>query len=319
MLPSTAYAAAVAYLAVSLPGLSTAVDPDGNGNSSPLTIENTVEDAVQEQILDAPLKGASPSIRRALGVGLVVALATTLFLLLKCIQRLTSSQEAGGATRRRLADKDKEQDECDKLEEAIGGGGEESEEDEELAAIGGAEGQEDDDATPTDELGQLTLDPDRYGDDPLSNMDDGFHRTPTPDPFDDGTVPTPNAGQPLPEPEPAVTLTKKEAEERAAEMQEVTDLIAAGMEGGSSEAAGGRTLRGLLNQAYYCRQKNKNAEFGEDVPQELIDRLKDLVKEMEKLLYVHRGVGSKPDGVDPNPIVEFLKESESDRADAEGQ
>ncbi|CDJ35636.1 uncharacterized protein EMH_0099100 [Eimeria mitis] len=150
-------------------------------------------------------------------------------------------------------------------------------------------------------------------------MDDGFHRPPSPDPFNDGTDPIPGAGQPLPEPHPPVTLTKEEVEERASEMQQVAELINKGMEGRSNEAAGGRSLRGLLRQGFECRQKNKGAEFGPDVPQDLVDKFRKLVDEMEKFLYVHYGVGSKPDGVDPNPIVEFLKESESDRADAEGQ
>ncbi|CDJ33498.1 uncharacterized protein EMH_0083110 [Eimeria mitis] len=125
----------------------------------------------------------------------------------------------------------------------------------------------------------------------VDKMDDGFHRSPTPDPFLQGPDPIPDRGQPLPPADAPVTLGKKEAEDRASEMQEVTELVAAGTAAGSNEGAKGRTLPGLLRQAFHCRQKNKNSDFGEDVPQELVDKFKELVKKMEKLLYDHYGVG----------------------------
>lgn len=123
MLRSVVIAAVAAYMGVLLPERTSAAEPLGSEVAVRTAVENAVEEAPQEQVPPVPVKTASLSSKPVLGVALIFALSTALFLLLKCIQRSASSQKEAGVSRRRLAGSGDEEDECKEIEEALASGG----------------------------------------------------------------------------------------------------------------------------------------------------------------------------------------------------
>ncbi|CDJ28608.1 LOW QUALITY PROTEIN: uncharacterized protein EMH_0001830 [Eimeria mitis] len=202
-------------------------------------------------------------------------------LLLRCVHRYISPQKGSGeAGRSESAGKNEVEDGCKGLKKVLASGVGESG-DEAEGAAGGVEleegYEEEETAIPYSELGD-------------TDIDDGFPRPRTPDPFMEGPSPIPRRGEPLPPADPPVTLGNDKVEERGSEMQEVVFLIRAGQKLRMSVGAQGRSLAGLLRQAFYCRQKNKNVVFGPDVPPEAVAEFKRLVGEIERLLFNYHGV-----------------------------
>lgn len=92
MLRTVVIVFAAFYLTVWLPEETTAAGPQGNGVPSVAVIEHEAEH-VEQQIQPASTKTTPLSVRPVAGVALLVALSTALFLLLRRVQRFSSSDK----------------------------------------------------------------------------------------------------------------------------------------------------------------------------------------------------------------------------------
>ncbi|CDJ56802.1 hypothetical protein, conserved [Eimeria maxima] len=300
MFPAFGFVAASAYLSVGLIERTSAADPRGNGVSSLSNPEYPVENVTQEKFLMATTETAALSKIPVVWAALSGAVCAALFLVLKYIQPSTSSQkEAGEAIRSHRTRKDAEGDESLEGDEGLAGAGdgESGEEDaasshDETKVGGGASGfvmeqeesEEEGIMTPYHQSGAINTDDDKSEADTEDDEDASIHRV------DDliGPDPIPERGQPWPPADPAVTLGRKEVEERVEDMQNIVDCIEGSERAKPFRGSRGHSFTYLLWQAFYCSQKNLNAECGPDVPRELNKNFRELVQKMEDLIFAYR-------------------------------
>ncbi|CDI87344.1 hypothetical protein, conserved [Eimeria praecox] len=321
MLRSVVIAAAAAYMGVVLPERTSAAEPLGSEVAVHTAVENAVEEAPQEQVPPVPMKTASLSSKPVLGVALIFALSTALFLLLKCIQRSASSQKEAGVSRRRLAGSGDEEDECKEIEEALASGGGDGKrgdasnpkEDEEKPK----EGPPEPDVEPHNLWGDDTIDslkgtgkplrwlPERVSDGkegerpefPPSPREPVLEEYFTSEPGDEDEEWGAEAALPAEDeepvdedtlfgpPEPAVTVGFEGAWSRIKTMKLVLQRVTEAENSPDKVDDTDEVLGNRLRHAGDCRRAYKNTHFDDTVPEEIKTMFEDLVYEIENLLW----------------------------------
>ncbi|CDI84749.1 hypothetical protein EPH_0058980 [Eimeria praecox] len=319
-------------MGVLLPERTCAAEPLGSEVAVHTAVENAVEEAPQEQVPPVPMKTASLSSKPVLGVALIFALSTALFLLLKCIQRSASSQKEAGVSRRRLAGSGGEEDECKDIEDALASGGGDGGREDAYEPEEGEEKAEEGPSEPVEEFHDVWCDgtleslkgeerpldwlPARVsdgeeGDAPEDPTESEVPSSPTQPPFakyfddedawDSSADAAVDYEEPVDEdtlfgpPDPPVTVGRDGARARCRTMELVLKRVEEAENSPEKVDETGEALGVRLHNTDDCRRAYKNTQFDDTVPEDIKERFEELLKKIIEKLWSTSGRTRKAD------------------------